>query len=518
VAYGQPEDTVHALTYVPDADGDQGTFRLTLIPPTASVPARPRDVVLVLDRSGSMAGWKMVAARRAASRIVDTLTTVDRFAVVTFDNYAEFPASLPKSLVQATDRNRYRAVEHLSRVDARGGTEMLSPLTTALALLTDPSRDRVLVLVTDGQVGNEDQILAQVTPALSGVRVHTVGIDEAVNAGFLGRLASVGGGRCELVESEDRLDDAMEHIHRRIGAPVVTELRLTADGLIEGTLAPARLPDVFPGSPLVITGRYQGTLEAVTVAGRRDAREWTARTVGRREDDPAVTFSWARAHLRDLEDAYAAGRSDGAAEQRIIATSLRFGVLCRFTAWIAVDTRVVTDGGEPHRVVQPVELPRGWDAESLGGPYAQMTGGVVDAAAPMMMAARTAVPLGYAASGRPRLARAKPEAAGSLALAQARSLAAEEARRLRSAAAAPEYERRELLADLGTRLVALFRQLDAAGVDGKPLASLRELAAALAGDDVATLPVEDLEALWARALTVLEEFGGVAKRKAFWKI
>src|SRR5215831_4580900 len=155
LAYGEAERAAHALTVTPDPEGEEGTFRLTVLPPTTAAPPRPRDVVLVLDRSGSMQGWKMVAARRAAARIVDTLTAADRFAALAFDDMVETAPDLGDALQVATDRNRFRAVEHLARVDARGGTEMLEPLRRALALLTDPARDRVLVLVTDGQVGNE---------------------------------------------------------------------------------------------------------------------------------------------------------------------------------------------------------------------------------------------------------------------------------------------------------------------------------------------------------------------------
>src|SRR5215831_12151632 len=160
------------LTQEPGDGPAQGTFCLTLVPPADSVQPRPRDVVLVLDRSGSMQGWKMVAARRAAARIVDTLTDADRFAVLCFDNAVERVPGLPSGLAEATDRNRFRAIEQLARTDARGGTEMLRPLDDAVRLLAgaaDPEaiceadgRDRVLVLVTDGQVSNEDQILQRI--------------------------------------------------------------------------------------------------------------------------------------------------------------------------------------------------------------------------------------------------------------------------------------------------------------------------------------------------------------------
>jgi Ca-activated chloride channel homolog len=355
-----------SLAVLPDENEEGGTFALTVLPPADEAPRRSRDVVLVLDRSGSMGGWKMVAARRAASRIVDTLGGGDRFAVLAFDFQTDTPPGLPDGLVEATDRNRFRAVEFLATLDARGGTEMLSPLRRATNLLRETAdRERVLVLVTDGQIGNEDQILSELAPTLAGVRVHTVGIDRAVNEGFLQRLAG-SQGRCELVESEDRLDEAMHNIHRRIGTPLVTELQVTPDGLAVDsvTVAPAPVPDLYPGAPVVVLGRFTGPAEgAVVVSGLPN---WRTPVTATRSTNPALAALWARASIRDLEDQYVTGQRS--LEQRIVDTSLKFGVLSRFTAFVAVDQRVVNEGGATRRVTQPVDLPSGWDVPIPASP------------------------------------------------------------------------------------------------------------------------------------------------------
>ncbi len=579
---GRAGDAEHEGDAVQDGDG---TFVVTVVPgggdPTAR--PRPRDLVLVLDRSGSMGGWKMVAARRAAARIVDTLNAADRFAVLSFDTTVERPHVLGPGLAEATDRHRFRAVEHLAALEARGGTEMLRPLQEAVALLGDgEGRDRVLVLVTDGQVGNEDDILAAVAPSLAGVRVHTVGIDRAVNAGFLGRLATIGRGRVELVESEDRLDQAMERIHQRIAAPQVTGVELAWSGLevVEGSVVPDRPATVYPGVPLVISGRYRAAearpaATTVTATGRTGGgAAWEHRVGALVTDHPSATRVWARAQLRTLEDRYAV-QAVPDLEHRIVATSLRHGVLCRFTAFVAVDSRAVTDGSGPHRVVQPVELPSGW-APAPGpfdGAHAARQSAAGPVPAPAVMPAGRAGPVGAPArvramragpamspspggrvrspaSSRPRGGTAavgtmpggtvpagavpaggagdprEEGAAAECAEAAARGLA-DEVAGLRDLADAPDGRRWAHLSDLRSRLAGLLVALRGAAVPVEQVAALAALVAALElADDQARWDA-DLDALWSWAVEVLTGWvprGDVALAAAvttpnrpFWK-
>ncbi len=273
---------------VPDAEGDEGTWSVTVVPP-ADTSSTARDVVVVLDRSGSMGGWKMIAARRAAGRIVDMLDAADRFCVMAFDNVIETPATLRDALVEASDRNRFAAASWLGSLTARGGTEMAEPLRKAVDMLagTDSTRLASVVLVTDGQITGEDQLLRTLAPRIGATRVYCVGIDRAVNAGFLERLAGLGNGRAELVESEDRLDDVMARLARTIGRPSLTELRVRAEGVetIDGSVTPNRDPDAFAGVPCVISGRYRRAPPGL--ARLRGAARASRRRVGTIHQGPA---------------------------------------------------------------------------------------------------------------------------------------------------------------------------------------------------------------------------------------
>jgi Ca-activated chloride channel homolog len=367
------------LAYTPAEAERRGTFSLTLVPPAevAERPPQPRDVVFVIDRSGSMEGWKMVAARRAIGRLLDTLLEHDRFSVLAFDDTVEFSPETPRQLTAAVNRARWRTIEWLAKVDARGGTELAGALDEAVALVRASGADRepIIILVTDGQVAGEDALLNTLSAAAHGrpPRIYAVGIDQAVNAGFLRRLADLSRGGCELVESEGRLDEVMEHLHRLTSSPVVCDLRLEPIGWQwqADSLAPARLPDVFLDRPITIFSRHnlpEGELRLRVTGKDALGQPWQQEVVGQATSGGLLTSLWGRARVRELEDAYASQSAAGGQQlsQQIVAVSLEAHVLSRFTAYVAIDrSATVNRKGKPREIVQPVEMPAGWGAPEM---------------------------------------------------------------------------------------------------------------------------------------------------------
>src|SRR5437762_4820540 len=337
-----------------------GFALLSVLPPARDgFLCAARDVVFVVDRSGSMQGPKMASASRACALLLRTLGPRDRFAVLAFDEVVEW---MPGGLQQADEGALERGEKWLRRIDARGGTELDSAMAETLQQIRlgteGGGRVPVVVLLTDGQVGDESSVLKRLQAELGGTRVFAVGIDTAVNDGFLRRLAALGGGTSTFVEPGARLEEALEAVGREIGAPLVTVLRVSGD---VAELAPARVPDLFAGRPSTVFFRLSGG--PVKVTGKlADGGRFEQQIEAREAPLAAIDHLWARARITDLEDEFRASRSE-AAKKEIVAISIRHTVLTRFTAFVVTDDQVVNAGASRRTVVQPVEMPAEWEMD-----------------------------------------------------------------------------------------------------------------------------------------------------------
>lgn len=340
--------------------GGTGSFVLLAQPPAAPPDAEiaPREIVFALDTSSSMRGLPLAKARDVIRRILRRLGPDDTFQIVRFDDQA---SALGPAPIANKPRNVELVLDWLDRLDAGGGTEMVTGIDAALAVPHDPLRLRIVVFLTDGYVGNEDEILASVARRMGDARLFSFGVGTAVNRYLLEELAAIGRGAAQFVRPDEDSAAAVDAFERRIARPVLTDLRIDWGGLAVTDVSPHAIPDLFAGQPLVLAGHYAAPGNAtVTVRGRQAGREVSFQVpvklpvldAGR----PAVAAVWARQRIAELSRRLVRA-ADPAREQEILALSLEHRLLTRYTAFVAVDESRVTAGGPGRRVVVPVEVP-----------------------------------------------------------------------------------------------------------------------------------------------------------------
>ncbi len=354
---------------MPEGVGDAGSAYglLTLVPPSpeAAPAAVPRDLTLLLDTSGSMGGEPLEQMKRVACALVDSLTDRDTLGVVEFSFQAR--AFLP-SAERATPDLKRRAMTWIRGLAADGGTEMVSGVHAAMRELR-PGSQRQIVMITDGLVGFERDVVAAILKQLPDTaRFHVVGVGSAVNRSLLLPVARAGRGVEAIVGLGEDPERAAQRVLTRTAAPVLVDLVVSGPG-VRG-VSPARLPDCFAGAPARVALELAPEGGEVVVRGRLAGAPFEQRLrVGATKvgaGSPSVAKLYGRERVEDVEMRLTAGEGGGH-DAEIERLGKDFGIATRLTSFVAVTDAPTVDPRAPTRhETQPQALPYGMSAEGLG--------------------------------------------------------------------------------------------------------------------------------------------------------
>ena len=354
--------------------GRGGFFMLMLQPPERVTPAEvtPKELVFVVDTSGSMSGFPIEKTKEVIKLALDGMNPRDTFNLITFagDTHVLFPRPVP-----ATPENVRHAQQFLLSRSGSGGTEMMKAIRAALDPSDQQDHVRIVCFMTDGYVGNDMEIIGEVKKH-PNARVFSFGIGSSVNRFLLDKMADEGRGEVEYVGLEDDGSAAAKRFHERVRNPLLTDISVEWNGLPVADTTPARAADLFAAKPLVIVGRYDRPGEGrIRLRGKRAGQPWTREiAVKLPESEPrhdVVATLWARNRVEDLmsEDWTGAQNSQmrGDLKESIVQLALKFRLMTQFTSFVAVEESTVTKGGVPTRVEVPVELPHGVSYEGVFG-------------------------------------------------------------------------------------------------------------------------------------------------------
>ena len=350
-----------------------------ILQPPARLPEsdiQPKELVFVLDTSGSMWGFPLEKAKEVISRALDELYPGDTFNLITFsgDTHIVFPEP-----VYPTAENIRKAKAVLASRTGGGGTEMMKAIRAALVPSDKQDHVRVVCFLTDGYVGDDMEIVGEVQKH-PNARVFAFGIGTAVNRFLLDKMAESGRGAVEYVTLADKADEAAHRFYERVRSPLLTDLYIDWSGLPVTDVYPQRLPDLFSGQPLVISGRFtQPASGKIRLKGTRAGGPFTREIpVTFAPSSPpfdALAGFWARRRIDDLMSQDWLGLQQGAMKpalkEQITQLGLDYRLMTQFTSFVAVEDRIVTKDGKPQRMEVPVEMPEGVSYEGVFGDQKQ---------------------------------------------------------------------------------------------------------------------------------------------------
>jgi len=339
-----------------------GFFTLMLYPPDnlSYLKRAPMEMIFVLDCSGSMSGKPIAKAKQAITRALKKLQPNDTFQIIRFSNNA---SQLGPNPVPATPKNIRKGLAYVESLKGSGGTMMIEGIKAALDFAHDPQRFRLVSFMTDGYIGNESEILAAIHQRLGASRIFSFGVGSSVNRYLLDRMAKLGKGAVAYIGLDNSAGQIVDEFYNRISHPALTDVEIDFGGMQVTDMYPGRIPDLFVGRPVILTGRFKGN-SSTTIHVKGSVGDMT-RDIAIAADlgDSAATHEgiacvWARKKIETL-GSQATYDTDSDLPGEIKQVALEYGLMSAYTAFIAVDSSHKTTGDHGVTVAVPVPVPDG---------------------------------------------------------------------------------------------------------------------------------------------------------------
>ncbi len=362
-----------------DVAAGEGTMMLLVNPGiVADQPVAPKDVILVLDTSGSMEGEKLEQAREALAYVLGHLGAEDRFAVVEFSTGVRLFDDQPQPVSEAPE-----AIRWVARLEATGGTDIDGALENAMALV-DQERPTYLLFLTDGLPTEGETAIGTIVDhvadqAPSNVRLFPFGVGDDVDTVLLDTLATEHHGATTYVRPGDSLDTAVASFYGSISTPVLTDLDLQIDGIRVEELFPLPLPDLFAGSQMVVVGRYrEGGTGTISLTGTFDGQETTFRydgqvfvSAGESQQDQNLARIWATRKIGYLLNQIRLYGENEEWVSAIVDLSIRYGIVTPYTSYLITEEDVFTAAGREAIANEAYEEARTDNAPTSGADAVQ---------------------------------------------------------------------------------------------------------------------------------------------------
>jgi Ca-activated chloride channel family protein len=316
---------------------------LMVLPPeqVAINKTLPKEIIYVVDTSGSMGGESIKQARQSLVFALEQLAPADRFNVIEFNSRTK--AFYP-SAIAATPRNISNAKARVNSLQASGGTEMMSALELALASSEDESYLRQIVFITDGSVGNEDQLYQYIAAKLGANRLFTVGIGAAPNSWFMRKAAEFGRGTYTHIGSISAVYSKMSALFSKLNSPVANNITIDWPKGFNTEVYPPRIPDLYQGEPLMAVAKVDVNIPAgsiINVSGQLADNNWSrSLTYSINNNSKGVAALWAREKIAALMDEMIRVKTESEIKPEVIAVALRHQLLSKYTSFVAVEEEV----------------------------------------------------------------------------------------------------------------------------------------------------------------------------------